>query len=232
MKVLPVVIDQQFGESGSGVNVVIKGEPKPLNEDVQEEAIWIVKEALANARQHSGADEIDVLITFNARDFRIAVKDNGCGFRPDAFTASNSGHFGLAGMRERSESVGGRLDIQSSPSEGTRVEFTVSSRIAYTRMRERFRNPGSPSLEDDERDHWSNPPCATCIFTTSRTSTVSVPATILPAMTTLSALLSSGFTVDLSSRIARSRSLDKARTTFLEFISSPRVAINVAGGEI
>lgn len=139
MEVLPVVINQEFGKSAPGVNVVIHGEHKPLNEDVQEEAVWIVKEALTNARQHSGAAGIKVVIAFNDKDFRITVKDNGRGLGPDALTAADTGHFGLAGMRERSKSVGGRLIIQSPPSGGTTVELTVPPKIAYTQLREPFR---------------------------------------------------------------------------------------------
>jgi signal transduction histidine kinase len=56
---------------------------------------------------------------------RLRIRDNGRGFEePDVFS-SLGGHFGLIGMRERAERLGGELRLESRPGEGTEVEVTV-----------------------------------------------------------------------------------------------------------
>ena len=53
------------------------------------------------------------------------VEDNGNGFNPDEAFAGNSRTIGLPTLRERIEMLGGSLNIQSSPGQGTRAEFTI-----------------------------------------------------------------------------------------------------------
>jgi signal transduction histidine kinase/ligand-binding sensor domain-containing protein len=124
------LVTEMFGASDPKVNVSIDGEPRPLNADLQEEAVWIVSEAMANARQHSGADRINLLVSYHGRHLSISVEDNGSGFNTDV-ASGKTGHFGLAGMRERSESRGGRLFVQSSPNKGTVVKLTFPAHVAY-----------------------------------------------------------------------------------------------------
>jgi PAS domain S-box-containing protein len=80
----------------------------------------IAQEALNNVEKHSRARRAELLLSCNAAEAELVVRDNGRGFRvrPDART--NSG-WGLQNMQERAALVGGRLSIQSNPGDGTRI---------------------------------------------------------------------------------------------------------------
>jgi signal transduction histidine kinase len=84
----------------------------------------IVQEALANVRKHAEANNVDVSICSSDGMVELTVADNGTGFvagaraRPGDDTTP---HFGLSTMRERAESGGGTLEVQSTPGSGTRV---------------------------------------------------------------------------------------------------------------
>ena len=60
-----------------------------------------------------------------ARKLNLRVVDNGRGFEQDDVFSDVGGHFGLIGMRERAERLGGELQLASHPGEGTEVEVTV-----------------------------------------------------------------------------------------------------------
>ena len=128
---LSATVDEASSGSWANFNVTVEGLSRPLQEVVQDEAMWIVREALANARQHAEANAIQILVTFQKDELRIAVRDNGHGFDFEPFAAPNEGHFGIIGMRERAEAIGGSLSINTSPGEGTHVELSVRGRVAY-----------------------------------------------------------------------------------------------------
>ena len=82
----------------------------------------VVQEALTNAYMHAGGREQKVRALRNGREFGISVEDKGPGFDPkQAMTDVNGHHLGLAGMRDRVESLGGHFEIESGPETGTRV---------------------------------------------------------------------------------------------------------------
>lgn len=83
----------------------------------------IVQEALTNARKYSQAREIWVFLQREGDEVRVTVEDDGVGFDHGAVGA---GHHGLAGMRLRVESHGGRLDVgRRSDGRGTRISAVV-----------------------------------------------------------------------------------------------------------
>ena len=80
---------------------------------------------MTNAIKHAQAARIDLQVQFAAHNVGLLVRDNGVGFVAESSLASvASGHFGLLGMRERANKVGGKLVINSSQS-GTTVDFQV-----------------------------------------------------------------------------------------------------------
>jgi nitrate/nitrite-specific signal transduction histidine kinase len=85
----------------------------------------ILQEALANVRKH--AEATSVLVTLRAEDGEIAatIADNGRGFDPTTIGRSDFPRFGLATMRERAEAVGGALEIDAVPGQGTTVRVRV-----------------------------------------------------------------------------------------------------------
>ncbi len=84
----------------------------------------LVQEALNNAVKHSGADRITVSLRRSEKGLELLVQDNGKGFGPDRGRSVEDGSrekMGLDGMLERVELSGGRIDIHSSPGEGTTI---------------------------------------------------------------------------------------------------------------
>jgi signal transduction histidine kinase len=77
----------------------------------------VVQEAVTNAVKHAGADEISVDVRERDGVVTVRVRDEGDGFDP----AKSTGGFGLVGMRERVDSLGGALAIESAPDAGTTV---------------------------------------------------------------------------------------------------------------
>ena len=113
------------------VSVATEGRVRPLVAMVREELLRIAGEAIRNAVQHSGAARIEVALLYG-RQVQLSVRDNGRGLPDDVSAAgSRPGHFGLVGMRERAESVGGKCTIVSLPGQGTEVYVTVPGRLAY-----------------------------------------------------------------------------------------------------
>jgi two-component system sensor histidine kinase DegS len=83
----------------------------------------IVQEALSNVYKHAGASRVWVKIeTTGGREVKVQVKDDGCGFDPAQVRPGTGGSkFGLVAMRERAELLGGTIDIQSAPGQGTKL---------------------------------------------------------------------------------------------------------------
>jgi PAS domain S-box-containing protein len=82
-------------------------------------AYRITQEALTNVARHSFATQVRISLEAPNGLFTLTVKDNGCGFKPQNLEDSHC--LGLAGMRERAALVGGSLELQSRPGQGTRV---------------------------------------------------------------------------------------------------------------
>ncbi|HEX9696173.1 MAG TPA: sensor histidine kinase [Actinomycetota bacterium] len=86
----------------------------------------IAQEALANVRKHANAANAGVLLHTSAESVTLTVADDGHGFDVDAYMHHRPAtSFGLAGMRERVELVGGRLTVRSAPGHGTQIRVTV-----------------------------------------------------------------------------------------------------------
>ncbi|MBC7900231.1 MAG: ATPase [Saprospiraceae bacterium] len=109
----------------------VTGLSRPILSVVGEQAHQICREALTNAFRHSGASIIEVEIEYSTRHFRIVVRDNGRGIDPEMIAAGRDGHFGLSGMRERANSIGGELKVFSRAERGTEVEFSIPGRFAF-----------------------------------------------------------------------------------------------------
>jgi signal transduction histidine kinase len=98
-----------------------EGAPR-LSSEVESTAYRIVQEALANVAKHANATEVHVRVEERNGRLEIAVRDDGRGFEP---SAPRSG-FGLTGMRERVEMMGGTLVLESSPAGlGTLVQASI-----------------------------------------------------------------------------------------------------------
>ncbi len=97
--------------------VHVRGEREtPL--EVEQALFRVAQEALANVARHSGAKSVEVDLIFDAGRLTLRVADDGRGFDP---AKDNGDGFGLRSMSERLAKLGGRVDVESAPDEGTRV---------------------------------------------------------------------------------------------------------------
>ena len=87
----------------------------------------IIRELAANAVRHGKATEIRVAGSIEDNILKFSVRDNGCGFDPDACPGVLDGHFGLQGVRERVASFEGSIRIESIPGKGTRVSVSINA---------------------------------------------------------------------------------------------------------
>jgi signal transduction histidine kinase/ligand-binding sensor domain-containing protein len=116
--------------------LVVEGRSRPLTPAVRDEAYRIVREAARNVYRHALAQQIEIEVTYGDAIFSIRVRDDGVGIDPQVLARGRRpGHWGLPGMRERSESLGGQLYVWSESNAGTEVELRVPSDIAYAAPR-------------------------------------------------------------------------------------------------
>jgi signal transduction histidine kinase len=81
----------------------------------------IIKEGITNIRKHANARVVKLLGWIEDRKIIVLIEDNGCGFDPQ----SVSNGFGLTGITERVELLGGELEIQSDSDRGTTIQVTI-----------------------------------------------------------------------------------------------------------
>ena len=91
---------------------------------VEVQVIRVVQEALTNVRKHAQARTATVRVVEDGETTVVEVVDDGRGFAPGA-PAHDRETFGLSSMRERTELVHGRFDLDSAPGRGTRVRVRV-----------------------------------------------------------------------------------------------------------
>jgi signal transduction histidine kinase len=114
------------------VHVRVEGTPTPLNPIVRDEAYRIVTEALRNAIRHANAGRIEIEIRYDERQLRLRIGDNGTGIDPAILDQDHkAGHWGLRGMRERANLVGGTLEVWSQVEIGTEIELSIPAASVY-----------------------------------------------------------------------------------------------------
>jgi signal transduction histidine kinase len=112
-------------ETDVQAQVQVSGTFRPLTRLIEGNLLRIGQEAVNNAVKHAKANRILIQLTFDTKRVQLSVRDDGCGF--DARAGSNGlvGHFGLIGIRERAEQMGGTLFIHSKEGEGTEIAVDV-----------------------------------------------------------------------------------------------------------
>jgi ligand-binding sensor domain-containing protein/signal transduction histidine kinase len=125
-------VRQEFPvEPHVGFRVIVEGTPRRLRPMIGDEVYRIGREALSNAFQHSRASDIEVELEYAPSYLRVFVRDNGAGIDPQVLKSGRDGHWGLSGMKERSEKIGGTLRVLSHAEAGTEVELSVPGPIAF-----------------------------------------------------------------------------------------------------
>jgi signal transduction histidine kinase len=124
------------GSNGGGpaFHLEVEGTSQDLLPITRDEVYRIAGEALRNAFRHARARRIELDIRYDTRQLRLQIRDDGQGIDPQLLrTDGLSGHYGLRGMRERAQSLGGELTIWSEVNSGTEIDLTVPSSIAYAK---------------------------------------------------------------------------------------------------
>jgi PAS domain S-box-containing protein len=107
----------------SGTTAEVSADAGEVPDDVAIACFRIAQQALTNISQHARARRTWIELTSDDTGYHLVIRDDGAGFPVDEtlHTAPRAGHLGLVGMRERTELLGGELDIASAPGRGTRI---------------------------------------------------------------------------------------------------------------
>ena len=127
------VADELATADSAAFRLVVEGTPRHLHPIIRDEIYRMAREALRNAFSHAHASQIETEITYEDRDLRVRIRDDGKGIPAAVLETGRAGHYGLSGMRERIRQIGGKLEIWSREGAGTEIEFTIAGALAYRR---------------------------------------------------------------------------------------------------
>ncbi len=134
-KALLTTIEEAQQESGPDATLSVEGTPRSVNPLVADDLAQIGCQAIVNAFQHAGARKIEVYLHYESTELRLQVKDDGCGMSQRIAESGKPGHYGLIGMRERAERIGGTLTLTSVAGFGTQLTASVPGRRAYREVK-------------------------------------------------------------------------------------------------
>jgi signal transduction histidine kinase len=109
-----IVVDVELGAAGLG-----------LPRDREVVLLRAAQEALANVRRHADAGEVTIRLRVADGTAQVEVSDDGSGFDPAAAAG-----YGLSGMKDRVQDVGGDMDVETGPGQGTRIRVRVPATSA------------------------------------------------------------------------------------------------------
>lgn len=120
---LRTLIDAAAKRGNLHLDISLPDQNIALSPDVEQCIYRITQEAVENVLHHANAQQLTVHLTVRTDEILLMIKDDGIGFNPK--TSLPSGHFGLKGMQERAQLVGGALTIHSVPSAGTTIQLVL-----------------------------------------------------------------------------------------------------------
>ncbi|MBI4675912.1 MAG: GAF domain-containing protein [Chloroflexi bacterium] len=124
---LPAALEQYAADftarSGIATQFSQSGCSGGLSPVAELQLLRFAQEALTNVRKHSGAQNVQILLSCDAKTCQLSIGDDGRGF--DALMPRSRNHWGMTTMRERVQSLGGYLTITTNPGQGTRLTATV-----------------------------------------------------------------------------------------------------------
>ena len=121
---LQVRLDAVERRGGIHAELTVQGEDR-LPPAIQGELHQIAQEALNNALKHARARQVHVRLNFGDTATLLEIEDDGVGFA--LASVQHGGGLGIPGMKERVQRIAGRLAIESTPGQGTRVSVEVPS---------------------------------------------------------------------------------------------------------
>jgi signal transduction histidine kinase len=115
------VSERAIEGTGIGFIFLVDGAVRTAEHDIEGNLLRICEEAVANAVKHAHPTQVEVNLQYDAEELGLRIRDNGCGFNPDAPEGEKAGHFGLVGIRERAKSLAGNVSLKSRPGQGTEI---------------------------------------------------------------------------------------------------------------
>ena len=116
---------QRSAQGGPEVTLIVQGDERRLAPQSELALFRIIQEAWSNIRRHAQARQADFMFSYTPDGLLVTISDDGAGFRPPMGEDAPDGHWGLRGMRERTELIGGTLRVTSQPGQGTRIVVTL-----------------------------------------------------------------------------------------------------------
>jgi signal transduction histidine kinase len=121
---LKSLLDSECCPKGMAVTFEVNGTQKRLDSLIETVLFRVAQEALTNVTRHAGTNKATVCLDYAPEAVTLGVLDSGRGFDPNEPLHPPRG-WGLEGMRERVEAVGGRLILHSAPGHGTTVQAII-----------------------------------------------------------------------------------------------------------
>jgi PAS domain S-box-containing protein len=118
---LKTLLTKMTAGTGLRSEFILQGQSRQLPQGWDENILRIAQEALTNALRHADASHFRALVAFDQDGVRLELNDTGSGFDPEG----KHGGFGLLGIKERVDRMGGQLKIRSSKQSGTALSITL-----------------------------------------------------------------------------------------------------------
>lgn len=118
------LIDDEGHRNSFQIEFTTDGPRQDLDPLVETVLFRVAQEALTNVSRHADCQQAQVLLCYESDQVVLYVHDDGMGFEPALYSSDRQG-WGLAGMQERVEAVGGALRIESAPGRGTSIEAAI-----------------------------------------------------------------------------------------------------------
>jgi signal transduction histidine kinase len=124
--------EELFSNRSIPLKFLVSGSPRSLELSVADDVYQIAREALTNASRHAQATAVEIELLFESAYFGLRVRDDGRGFEPSGGPpVDGPRHFGMQGIRERAQRMGGELKLWSRAGAGTEIDVTVPGVRAY-----------------------------------------------------------------------------------------------------
>ena len=123
---LQAAVDRLRDGHSHRIDVRSEGAERDVPDTVAGNLMLVTQEAILNAVRHGQATVVDVKAVFgDDGGVAVVIRDDGVGFAPGRQPGAEQGHFGLDGMRDRMQRMGGSIEVLSEPGEGTRVTARI-----------------------------------------------------------------------------------------------------------
>lgn len=112
-------------DSGIDVKVDVSGTPVAVGGETERSLVLLIREAVQNAMRHAAPQHLVIALQFEPRALHVSIRDDGVGFDSSMDQPKHSQHYGLVGMRERVERLGGEFTLTSARGQGTQVSLRI-----------------------------------------------------------------------------------------------------------